>query len=218
MNRLLARIPAPSPESGIAAQSFGITAWLSLCRQVCWNVEPAGDPLRRPSHIKKPSSDIMIKEVSGDILLSGAEVIAHGLAPGDHFTSGLALSLREEWPAMVKDFRHYCHLENPDAGGLWLWSGPGRRVANLFTQSPAPQEGGHPGKATVENVNHALRALHRLAGKENFKSLALPRLATGVGGLEWSAVRPLIDHHLGELNIPVLIYSEYHKGVKADES
>jgi O-acetyl-ADP-ribose deacetylase (regulator of RNase III) len=160
----------------------------------------------------------MIKEVSGDILLTEAEVIAHGLAPGDHFISGLALSLREEWPAMVKDFRHYCHLENPTVGGLWLWSGPGRRIANLFTQAPARQEGGHPGKASIENVNHALRALHRLAETEKFKSMALPRLATGVGGLDWPEVLILIKHHLGELKIPIFIYSEYHKGVKADES
>ena len=160
----------------------------------------------------------MIKEVKGDILHTEAEVIAHGLAPGDHFTSGLALSLREQWPAMVKDFRHYCHLENPKAGGMWLWSGPGRRVANLFTQAPAHKEGGHPGKASIENVNHALRELHHVAVKEKFKSLALPRLATGVGGLDWAEVQPLIQHHLGELKIPVFIYSEYHKGQKADES
>lgn len=160
----------------------------------------------------------MIKEVNGDILLTEAEVIAHGLAPGDHFTTGLALSLREQWPAMVKDFRHYCHLENPKTGGMWLWSGPGRRVANLFTQAPAHKEGGHPGKASIENVNHALRELHHVAVKEKFKSIALPRLATGVGGLDWSEVQPLIQHHLGELKIPIYIYSEYHKGQKADES
>ncbi|MFX3658299.1 MAG: hypothetical protein ACN6I7_03995 [bacterium] len=50
----------------------------------------------------------MLKEVSGDILLSNAQVIAHGVAPGDHFNQGLALSLRERYPAMAKDFRHYC--------------------------------------------------------------------------------------------------------------
>ena len=133
----------------------------------------------------------MIKEVSGDILLSGAEVIAHGLAPGDHFTSGLALSLREEWPAMVKDFRHYCHLENPDAGGLWLWSGPGRRVANLFTQTPARQEGGHPGKATVENVNHALRALHRLLDEDETLLLLFTEAVR--------AERAMHDHLLAQL-------------------
>jgi O-acetyl-ADP-ribose deacetylase (regulator of RNase III) len=160
----------------------------------------------------------MIKEVSGDILLSEAEVIAHGLAPGDHFTSGLALSLREQWPAMVKDFRHYCHLENPKTGGMWLWSGPGRRVANLFTQAPAPQGVGHPGKATVENVNHALRALRLVAEKEKFKSIAIPRLATGVGGLDWSEVQPLVKHHLSGLNIPITVYVEYRKDVKAQEA
>jgi O-acetyl-ADP-ribose deacetylase (regulator of RNase III) len=38
----------------------------------------------------------MIREVKGDILLSRAEAIAHGVASFDHFDSGLALSLRQE--------------------------------------------------------------------------------------------------------------------------
>ena len=33
----------------------------------------------------------MISEVSGDILLSKAQVIAHGIAPNDPFKQGLAL-------------------------------------------------------------------------------------------------------------------------------
>ena len=36
----------------------------------------------------------MIQEVSGDILLSKAHAIAHGIAPNDDFHSGLALALR----------------------------------------------------------------------------------------------------------------------------
>jgi O-acetyl-ADP-ribose deacetylase (regulator of RNase III) len=47
----------------------------------------------------------MIKEVAGDILLSKAGAIAHGVAPHDDFKQGLALSLREHWPGMYKDFR-----------------------------------------------------------------------------------------------------------------
>ncbi|MFO1427950.1 MAG: hypothetical protein U1F11_13460 [Steroidobacteraceae bacterium] len=50
----------------------------------------------------------MIHEVTGDILLTKAQTIAHGISPNDHFSQGLALSLRERWPAMHKDFRHYC--------------------------------------------------------------------------------------------------------------
>jgi O-acetyl-ADP-ribose deacetylase (regulator of RNase III) len=64
----------------------------------------------------------MIREVEGDILLSKAQVIAHGIAPQDHFDSGLALSLRERRPSMVRDYRHAAHAA-PEPGGIWVWSG-----------------------------------------------------------------------------------------------
>lgn len=34
----------------------------------------------------------MIHEVAGDILLTKAQAVAHGVAPNDHFDSGLALA------------------------------------------------------------------------------------------------------------------------------
>ena len=130
----------------------------------------------------------MIREVSGDILLSKADAIAHGVAPGDHFNQGLALALRERWPALAKDFRHYCHDRNPKPGSIFAWAGPdvdrgSVKVVNLMTQEPSPFEAGHPGKATTHHVGRALKALAKLARKESYSSIALPRLATGVGGL-----------------------------------
>jgi hypothetical protein len=62
-----------------------------------------------------------------------------------------------------------------------------------------------------------LRALARLAEAEGFTSLALPRVATGVGGLPWDEVRPVIDDRLGDLRIPVYVYAEFHPGLQADE-
>ena len=47
--------------------------------------------------------------------------------------------------------------------------------------------------------------------------MALPRLATGVGGLDWADVRPLIDKHLGSLGIPVYVYATFQPGVTAKE-
>ena len=161
----------------------------------------------------------MLKDVSGDITLSGAQVIAHGVAPGDHFNQGLALSLRERYPAMSKDFRHYCQASSPSPGELWTWAGAdGIRIVNLMTQEPAKNRKGHPGKATSHNLNLALRALRSLIEEEGFESIALPRLATGVGGLDWEEdVRPLIERRLGDLDIPVYLYTTYRKGVSADE-
>jgi O-acetyl-ADP-ribose deacetylase (regulator of RNase III) len=161
----------------------------------------------------------MITFVSGDILLSDAQAIAHGVAPHDHFNQGLALALRDHYPSMVKDFRHYCHLQNPDAGKAWMWAGAdGKIIINLMTQEPSEDEGGNPGHAKEKYVGHALKALRQMIQKENIKSIALPKLATGVGGLDWSVVEPLIQQHLGDSGIPVYVYTIYQKGVKAKET
>lgn len=160
----------------------------------------------------------MLLQVTGDILLSKAQVIAHGVAPNDDFHQGLALALREQWPALYKDFRHYCKTTHVKPGELWTWAGPGgRRIVNLFTQEAAYGKGEKPGKATVSYVSHALRNLRELSLEEKFRSIALPRLATGVGRLPWGDVEPFIHENFGDLGIPVVIYTTYRKGVAAAE-
>jgi O-acetyl-ADP-ribose deacetylase (regulator of RNase III) len=160
----------------------------------------------------------MIHELSGDILLSGAAAIAQGVAPNDDFYHGLALQLRERMPAMYKDFRHHCQTRHPKSGELWAWtSADGRYLVNLFTQDGAYEHGSKPGHATLSHLNHTLHALRNFVQKEKVPSLALPRLSCGINGLDWNDVKPLIEKHLGDLNIPVYIYSTYQKGVKASE-
>jgi O-acetyl-ADP-ribose deacetylase (regulator of RNase III) len=160
----------------------------------------------------------MIYELSGDILFSRAKAIVQGVAPNDDFQHGLAMQLRERMPAMYKDFRHYCQTRHPKPGELWRWASPdGRQIISLFTQDGAYDQGRKPGHASTAHVNHALHALRSLVQKEKLTNIALPRLACGIAGLNWSDIRPLIEHHLGDLAIPVYIYSTYQKGVKASE-
>ncbi len=164
----------------------------------------------------------MLHHLTGDLLLSKAALIAHGVSPNDDFKSGLALALREAWPAMYKDFRHFCRQQAPKPGSVWLWQGvdpAGRhvRIAALFTQDAPAHDGGHPGRAKTEHVNHALHELRKLVEKEKIASLAVPRLATGVGGLDWQHVAPLIATQLGSLSIPVYVYETWQKGILAHE-
>ncbi len=160
----------------------------------------------------------MIHELSGDILFSGAKAIAQGVAPNDDFHHGLALQLRERMPAMYKDFRHYCQTKHPKSGGVWSWmSADGRFIVNLFTREAAYGAGSKPGHAKISNVNHSLHALRDFVKKEKVGSLALPRLACGLTGLDWTEVKPLIEKHLGDLGIPVYVYVSYQKGAKANE-
>ena len=160
----------------------------------------------------------MIHELSGDILFSSAKAIAQSVAPNDDFLHGLALQLRERMPAMYKDFRHYCQTRHPKSGEVWSWmSADGRYIVNLFTREAAYGVGSKPGHAKLNHVNHSLHALRDFVQKEKVTSLALPRLACGMTGLEWDEVKPLIEKQLGDLRIPVYVYVTYQKGVKATE-
>ena len=164
----------------------------------------------------------MIHELTGDLLLSQAHAIAHGIAPNDDFKQGLALALREQFPALYKDFRHWCKIASPKAGEAWAWSGVGANgksvhVVSLLTQEPPQHAGGHAGPAKLSHLNHALHELKKLVVREGYTSLALPRLATGVGGLAWGEVEPLIRNVLGDLPIPVYVYATYQKGATARE-
>jgi len=159
----------------------------------------------------------MIHEVEGDILLTGARAIAHGIAPNDPMNQGLARSLHERFPAMHKDYHHWCSVNHPKTGSAWIWSGAeGVRIVNLITQEGG-YDGRPPGKASEPNVNHSLRALKKIVEEENITSLALPKLATGVGGLDWEDVKPLIESQLGGLDIPVYVYVKFIEGAKASE-
>ena len=160
----------------------------------------------------------MIFEVEGDILLTDAQAIAHGVAANDPMSQGLAAALHERYPAMHKDFHHWCRQHHPKLGSAWLWGGTdGVRVVNLITQEGGYEHGSKPQKATPGSVNHALRELKKLIASESFESVALPRLATGVGGLHWTDVRPLIENQLGDVAADIFVYQAYVPGKKAAE-
>lgn len=160
----------------------------------------------------------MIHFVSGDILLSRAQVVAHGVAANDPMTQGLALALRERFPALQKDFHHWCQQTGAKPGAAWMWGGAGGvRIVQLLTQGAAPGRGGRPERATLQNVREALRGLAKMAAAEGFSSIAVPRLATGVGELAWEDVLPIVNERLGGLTIPVFVYTTYRPGQAAEE-
>lgn len=160
----------------------------------------------------------MIYEVTGDILKTKANAIAHGVASHDHFNQGLALSLKESWPSMAKDFRHYCHTHNPKAGTTWAWmSSDGKKIINLLTQEAAESEKANPSAATLSNVAHALKDLKKFIEKEKIESIAIPKIATGVGGLAWDDVRDLIYKNLSDVDAKVYVYTKFQKDLEAKE-
>lgn len=160
----------------------------------------------------------MIYQVEGDILQTGAHALAHGVGINDPMDKGLSLTLNNHFLGMKNDFHRWCHQHNTKPGEAWLWDSDNHpRIINLITQDIVDLQEYQPGKATVSNVKHALDALAQIISKEEIPSIALSRLATGSGDLDWDDVLPLIENSLGTLDIPIYVYSKYIAGQKAIE-
>jgi O-acetyl-ADP-ribose deacetylase (regulator of RNase III) len=160
----------------------------------------------------------MIYKVEGDILLSKAQAIVHGVGINDPMDKGLALELRNKYPSLQKDLNRWCHQHNTKPGEAWMWVGQNNvRVVNLITHENMESNDHHYDKATLIDVKHALGALVKIIAFEKLTSIALPKLGTGFGDLEWDDVWPLIENYLGGVAIPVYVYVIYRPGEAADE-
>jgi len=159
----------------------------------------------------------MIHKVEGDILLSKAQAIVHGVGVNDPMDKGLALKIRNKYPSLQKDLNRWCHQHNTLPGEAWMWVGQDNvRIVNLITHERMECNDHHYDKATLSNIRHALTALVKMIAFEKLTSIALPRIGTGLGDLDWDDVWPLIENILGGLEIPVYVYVVYHPGQAAD--
>lgn len=159
-----------------------------------------------------------MKEVTGDILLTNAKALAHGVAIDDDFKHGVGAELKAQWPSLYKDFRHFCKTHSPKEGDVWAWKGPGTPVIfNLFTQGAPKSDGGLPGKANLSSVHHALKHLAKELNSQSLDSVAITKIATGVGGLEWDEVKATIEKDLSGYGGKVIVYSTFKAKQKAEE-
>lgn len=130
----------------------------------------------------------MIYEVEGDVLIS------------------LARKLQEKFPSMRDQFIEWCEETNPEPGDIWLWGGNTKtRVLNLIVGEAAEPELGRSSRPNKIAVHRALRAVNKLVIDERFNSIAIPRIGSGVGGIDWLEVRGMMASQLGELLIPLFV-------------
>ena len=160
----------------------------------------------------------MIYKVEGDILLTKAQAIVHGVGVNDPMDKGLALALRNNYPGLQHDFVRWCYQNNAKPGQASLWKGPNNvHIINLITHENTETNDHHYDKATLNNLRHALTELIKIVWFEKLASIALPRIATGFGDLDWDDVLPIIENTLDALDIPIFVYDNYLPSHQANE-
>lgn len=112
--------------------------------------------------------------------------------------AGLAKEFKRRFPEMHREYAKACNQRR--FGRVFHWRRPNADVLCLATKEHwrDPSELEFVG-TSLEQFLDALPGL-------GIKSIAFPALGCGNGGLEWSAVRPIMTHHLSQWFGRVEIY------------
>lgn len=104
--------------------------------------------------------------------MSTKNIIAIEVSQDEHYKTQFLKSLKEDWPALAKDFRHYCHQENPKTGDVWLWTSPdGVKYVHMIMDKENGDK--HLEQSRLAAFKKCLKAAHRVLSQEEFQLLQL---------------------------------------------
>jgi len=161
----------------------------------------------------------VIYQVEGDILLSKAQAIVQGVGVNDPMDHGLAFELSKKYPQLYHEYNLWCYQHHTKPGEGWMWiSQENVRIVNLITHESVQISGNHHYyKATLNNIKQALGELINIIRFKKLTSIAMPKLGTGSGDLDWDDVLPLIENNLGKLDSAIYLYVIFRPGLAAHE-
>lgn len=139
---------------------------------------------------------------------SEVEALTNAVNTDGYMGKGIALEFKRHFPADY--FKHYQQAVasgNIDVGNLLVWG-----VTSLRLDSPLRFVISFPTKKTwrarsrIEWIDQGLTDLRRVIEEREIRSIAIPALGCGHGGLSWSAVAALIDQKLKNVDAKILVY------------
>jgi O-acetyl-ADP-ribose deacetylase (regulator of RNase III) len=148
----------------------------------------------------------MIETTRGNLLKAPADALVNTVNTVGVMGKGIALQFRQAYPEMYRAYEQACkkgevrlgEVQVFDLGGLV--GGP-RWIINF------PTKGHWRDGSRLADIERGLANIVAKVRELNIRSIALPPLGCGNGGLNWKAVRPRIEEAFAELpDVRVLLY------------
>jgi len=142
------------------------------------------------------------KNITGDILKSDLQTVVCPVNVVGVMGKGLALEMAKEYPGLLAAYKNVCRTEELTIENIWLYKVNSRRYVLCF---PTKIHWRNPSQ--IEWIDNNLALLADKYETLGIKSLAMPRIGCGLGGLNWELdIRPLVYKHLDKLPIPIVVY------------
>lgn len=147
----------------------------------------------------------MIQFKTGDILQDEAEALVNTVNCVGVMGRGIALQFKHAYPENFQAYALACQQAQVQPGRLFVFE-TGQLTSPRFIVN-FPTKRHWRAKSRMEDIEAGLEALVTFIRAKGVRSIAVPPLGSGLGGLPWSAVRPRIEAALGALaDLQVRIY------------
>lgn len=133
----------------------------------------------------------MLEFTRGNLLDADAEALVNTVNCVGVMGKGIALQFKQAFPENYEEYRKACKAEQLSPGSVLVHStglfGNPRYIINFPTKKH------WRGNSRIEDITSGLHALLDAILRLEIKSVAVPPLGCGYGGLRWTDVRPLIE-------------------------
>lgn len=139
----------------------------------------------------------MINYQTGNILHDQADAIINTVNTVGVMGKGLALQFKKAFPSNFKAYKKACDDKSFSTGEVL--------TVNLNSLSAPfyvinfPTKAHWKGKSKVEYIEQGLASLKTEVQRLGLKSIAIPALGSGLGGLPWQQIEPLILNSLSDM-------------------
>jgi O-acetyl-ADP-ribose deacetylase (regulator of RNase III) len=111
---------------------------------------------------------------------------------------GLALAVLKRYPLCLPSYQEACRNGTLRPGTVLAWP-TGKTLPSHVIQFPTKRHWSKP--SSLDDIKIGLPALVECLRENGIESVAIPALGCGNGGLDWSAVEPVIREYF-EVNAP----------------
>lgn len=146
----------------------------------------------------------MIRIVSGNMLDAKVEALVNTVNTVGVMGKGIALQFRNTFLHNYKVYKEACKNKTFHTGEILVVKDRDINGEKFIINFPTKEH--WKGASRYEFIESGLKALSNFISKKNIKSIALPPLGCGNGGLDWEIVKPMIERHLDGLDCDIQVY------------
>src|SRR5205807_1442065 len=147
----------------------------------------------------------MIHFTTGNLLDADAEALVNTVNTVGVMGKGIALMFKEAFPENFKAYERACKEKRVQLGKMFVTEREDLLGPKWIINFPTKGHWKYPSQ--IKWIEEGLADLVRVMEEKKIRSIAIPPLGSGNGGLKWTEVRPLIENVLGSLkDADIIVY------------